>query len=226
MEPTPATAAATLGLSQRTASGLSVLLLGGALVAFGLAPLGLPDSYSWIEHGISESAGQGVAGAWVARIGFIAFGLAVLMVTDMRSRQWGPLATMAHAIFAVSMFGVAAFSAKPWSDGMSYLEREDRFHSAFATAMGFGFIIGVATLVILRRHRGPNAALSDLVVLTVAIIVPMWMSSSIWGVMQRSMFAVAAWWYGREGLAHDEPGTPPLPSQRTPRPASERTRST
>jgi hypothetical protein len=222
MEQTSACAATTLGLSQQSASRLAVLLLVGALAAFALAPLGLPDSYSWVEHGISESAAQGVAGAWVTRMGFIAFGLAVLVATDMRSRSWGPLVTMMHAIFGVSMFGVAAFSTKPWRDEMSYVEREDQLHTVFATAMGFGFIIGLVTLVIARRDRQLRAALPDLVPLAVTIIVPMLMSTSIWGVMQRSMFIVAACWYGRESLSNDDPGAQPELLDRRDRPPPRR----
>ena len=45
-------------------------LLAGAILALGLAPLAMPDSYSWIELGTSESAAQGTDGAWVARTGF------------------------------------------------------------------------------------------------------------------------------------------------------------
>ena len=64
--------------------GVALLLVGG-LVAFGLAPTRIPDSYSWVEHGISESAGQGIDGARVARAGFILYGLAVIRLVGLRS---------------------------------------------------------------------------------------------------------------------------------------------
>ena len=51
-------------------AGVGVLvLLGAALLAILLAPLAMPDDYSWVELGVSESAAQGLEGAWVARIG-------------------------------------------------------------------------------------------------------------------------------------------------------------
>ncbi len=87
--------------------GITVLLL-GALLAFGFAPTLMPDSYSWVEHGISESAAQGVEGAWLARFGFIFYGLAVVWLVGHRSRTWGPVATVLFAVFGGSMFAVAA----------------------------------------------------------------------------------------------------------------------
>ena len=57
---------------------LIVAGLAAALVCLGVAPLVLPDGYSWIHDGVSESAAQGIAGAWLARLGFVLFGLAVV----------------------------------------------------------------------------------------------------------------------------------------------------
>ena len=174
------------------------VLLASALTALGLAPLAMPDSYSWVEHGTSESAAQGIDGAWVARTGFIFFGLAVLWLAKLRSTAWGPLATLLHLVFGVSMFAVAAFSTKPWEDGAVYVDSEDLLHGTFASVMGFSFIAGVATLMVLRRNRSIRNALPDWIALAVTITVPLAMDTDIWGVLQRTMFLTAALWYGHE----------------------------
>ena len=175
-----------------------VWLLAAALVAFGVAPLLLPESYSAVEHGISESAAQGIEQAWPARLGFIAFGLAVLWLVAIRRTDWQPLAWLLHLSFGVCMFGVAAFSAKPWEEGAPHVELEDSLHSLFAGVMGFAFIAGVTTLIVIRRGRSAMAALPDWVALIVTLSVPLFMSSNIWGLLQRVMFVTAAAWYGRE----------------------------
>ena len=199
-------------------AGLGVIaLLIGALVAFGLAPTLLPDSYSWTEHGVSESAAQGIDGAWLARMGFISYGLAVLWLVGLRRSDWGPLATVLHLGFGVCMFGVAAFSAKPWEDNVAFVESEDFLHGVFASVMGFGFVAGVVTLIVVRRNRSIRAAVPDWVALVVTATVPLAMSASIWGVLQRAMFITAAAWYGREGwlAGHDPQATSMRPATKT-----------
>ena len=191
-----------------------VALLAAALVAFAVAPALLPATYSLVEHGISESAAQGIDGAWLARMGFIGFGLAVIWLAQLRSRTWGWIGTLLHVGFGVCMLAVAAFSAKPWEENAPYVAIEESLHSLFATVMGFGFIIGVLAVMIARRLPSLRAALPDLVVIVIATAIPLMMSFNIWGLLQRVMFVTAAVWYGREALMRyaKQPPRPAEPS--------------
>lgn len=181
----------------RAAVGITALLV-AALVAFAVAPTLLPDSYSWVEHGISESAAQGIDGAWAARAGFILFGLGVLSLVLLRHSTWGPLASVLFAVFGVSMFGVAAFAAKPWESDAVFVESEDLLHSVFAGFAGFAFVVGTMTLIVARRHRSIRSAIPDWIAFGVAAIVPLTASTSAWGALQRTMFFVSIVWFIRE----------------------------
>lgn len=158
----------------------------------------MPRSYSWIEHGTSESGAQGINGAWVARVGFILFGLAVVWLTGLRYRSWGTVGTALHLTFAVSMFGVAAFSTRPWDDASRYVPSEDLLHSVFATTMGIAFIGGVGAVMIARQLPNIRAAFPDIAVIMIASVIPLTTSTDIWGLLQRIMFLTAAAWYARE----------------------------
>ena len=72
---------------QLTSVIILLLLLSSVLSLF-IAQLIMPDSYSWIAHTTSESAGQGVEGAWLARLGFITFGLAVIWLSLSLKNIW------------------------------------------------------------------------------------------------------------------------------------------
>lgn len=196
----PATAT-IIGAEHRTArgaaSGITALLV-GALAAFAIAPTLLPESFSWVEHGISESAAQGIDGAWLPRLGFIFYGLAVVWLVGLRHSMWGPPATVLFALFGGSMFGVAAFAAKPWEAGSVYVESEDLLHSVFAASAGFAFIVGTVTLIVARRRRSIRAAIPDWVAFLVAAVVPLTGSTSMWGAFQRLMFLTSALWFIRE----------------------------
>lgn len=179
---------------------LSTLVASAAALA--LAPFVLDNSYSWVEHTTSESGAQGVDGAWLARAGFLLFGLAVLWISHQKRRQWGQPATAFNVVFGVSMVAVAAFSLRSWEIGSEFDQTEDLLHSVFATLMGFAFAFGVTAVAIrLRREDFPWRAL-DIIAVAASVILPigMGMFGQVDGVLQRLMFAIAYVWYAREAL--------------------------
>ncbi len=176
------------------------------MLILGLAPLALPPSYSWVELGTSEAAAQGIEGAWVARMGFVMLGLAVLGICVLRHGAWRALATALHACFGVGMVLVAAYSHAPWEAGVPYVELEDRLHSVFASVVGFSFITGVAATLAVRRPRTRARTTGDITVILVAVTIPLLMATPIWGLLQRLMFLTAACWYASEVSLHTAPG--------------------
>jgi hypothetical protein len=169
-------------------------------VALGVAPLALEDSYSWIEHTTSESGGQGVRGAWVARTGFVSCGLAVLWITARRRAAWHPAGTVLHLVFAICMIAVAVFSSESWIRDAAADATENTRHSAAATIMGFAFAFGVMAVAVSRRPL--RWRWIDVLALLASVALPIAMArfGSIDGVLQRAMFGIAYCWYGIESL--------------------------
>jgi hypothetical protein len=90
-------------------TGPAVVLAGLAASAVALAasPALMPAGNSWVSQTTSESAAQGVQGAWLARIGFVLLGLSVVLVAMIRRQRWGPWATVLHASFGVLLIAAA-----------------------------------------------------------------------------------------------------------------------
>ncbi|HEX6221291.1 MAG TPA: DUF998 domain-containing protein [Acidimicrobiia bacterium] len=174
----------------------------GSVVSLAVAPLLMPSTYSWITHTTSESAAQGVQGAWVARLGFALFGLSVMVLVTARAPTWGRWASTAHAVFGLMMVVTATASVRPWEAGVSFDAGEDGIHSFAATAMGFAFAGGVALTSASRLQKGGRILLLDICAVIASVAIPLLMvafdDSS--GLLQRVMFLVAYAWYGREGL--------------------------
>ena len=63
--------------------------LAASAAALAMAPALMPAGYSWVSQTTSESAAQGLSGAWLARLGFLLFGLSVLLLADVDRRGWG-----------------------------------------------------------------------------------------------------------------------------------------
>lgn len=186
----------------RLLSTAVVTLLGLSAIAVGLAPALMPDSYSIIELSVSESAAQGLEGAWLARMGFLLLGLGVLVCAQVAGHRWGLWGRAAHRLYGVAMLGAAAFSHKPFLD-VPFDAFEDFLHSAAANAVGFGFTVGVI-LVSLRRGKGNSwARLFDWIAVGVAVVftILMFNIEGIAGLVQRVMFAVGYLWYFAEAVS-------------------------
>lgn len=174
-------------------------LLLASFLALLLAPTQMPASYNWLQHTTSESGAQGITGAWLARLGFLLFGLAVLGETAVLRKQWSLPVRFFLGAFGVFMTAVAAFSARPWLPNLPFDPVEDWLHSFAASGMGFAFALGVG----LRWWQRPwqsKLRLVDFGVVATAVFIPLAMSLlPDWaGLLQRLMFTIAYLWYGLE----------------------------
>ena len=187
-------------LSRATPGVVGLLLL--SAVSLGVAPLLMPATYSWIANTTSESAAQGVMHAWVARFGFLAFGLGVCWLAVALKRAWARGALWLHMAFGVFMIATAAFSHRSWVVGAQFDPIENALHSFTATAMGFAFSLGVLARLLQRGRQGEPGRAFDAVALVAATVIPLFMAcfTGLDGVIQRLMFLVAYLWYARETL--------------------------
>jgi len=179
-------------------------LLGSAL-ALAAAPSAMPASYDWVRHTTSESAAQGVDGAWLARLGFVLFGVAVAALSALAARRWGIAGASAHALFGVGMLATAAFSHRPWDHAAPYDRTEDLLHSLAATTVGIAFAAGVVAVALRRRPPAAARRAFDGAAIAVSVAIPLAMTAadSQAGLLQRAMFAIAYAWYGAEALRTD-----------------------
>ena len=172
-------------------------LLAFSLLALLLAPRLMPASYDWLQHTTSESAAQGIPGAWLARLGFMIFGLTVIWLSVRLQDRWTLPVRWLHLAFGVFMIGAAVFSARPWLPEYPFDPVEDALHSFAATAMGFAFAGGIS-LRLLHREQDTRGRIIDIVAIVASVAIPLAMSGlPDWdGVLQRGMFAIAYLWYG------------------------------
>jgi hypothetical protein len=176
--------------------------LAASALALALAPAVLPASYSWVAHTTSEAAAQGVPGAWLARAGFLVFGLAVLALASLRHWTWGSVGAGLHGAFGVMMIAAGVFSSRSWEPSAPFDVTEDLLHSVAATAMGFAFAFWVAACgwAWVRRHGRVRARDIAAVIASLALPLGMAANPSTAGLLQRAMFSIAYLWYGAEAL--------------------------
>ena len=187
-----------------------LLMLVVSAICLGLAPLLMPNSYSIVEHSISESAAQRVEGVWLARAGLTLFGLAVFVLASAVGSRWGLWGRVAHRTYGVAMIGTAVFAHMPWED-VAYDEFEDFLHSVASFAVGLTFVVGVI-LVSMERPHGLRGRALDAVAVVASIVIPMIMfnTTGYAGMVQRVMFAIAYLWFATEAWRALRPGMPPV----------------
>ena len=114
------------------------------------APLFVPAGYSPVRRSIGGSATQDLAGAWVARAGFVLLGCAVIALAARGVPSWSAPARWAHGVFGLAMVAAAIWSHAPWDGG-----REE-------VRAGAGAIVGVATVAARRPapRGGPRRSTS------------------------------------------------------------------
>ena len=186
---------------------LALILLAASAVGVAVAPLAMPDSYSALEHSVSESAAQGVEGAWLARTAFLLLGFGVLVLAQAVGDRWGLWGRISHRIYGVAMIAVAAYSHMPW-EAVPYDVFEDTLHSVAAGAVGFGFTAGVIAVGIRRgRSPGPIRILDSIAVLA-AVILPMVLfnADGLGGLAQRVLFGIGYVWYATEAITRPAAG--------------------
>ncbi|MDJ1431459.1 DUF998 domain-containing protein [Halostagnicola sp. A-GB9-2] len=184
-----------------TAAGVLACLVTSAL-ALAFAPVLMPAGYSWISHTTSESAAQGINGAWLARLGFLLFGLGVIWLAALKRRAWGRWGTVLHISFGIFMIAAAVFSVRPWDSNLPYDPIEDLLHSVAATAVGFSFAFGVVAIVLRRTNHDLTFRWLDAAAIAASVVLPvgMMLATDVAGALQRGIFLVAYAWYARETL--------------------------
>jgi len=172
---------------------LAFLLLGMAAVA--IAPLLMSDSYSVIEHSISESGAQGVDNAWVARSAFLLVGFGLLALASVAGERWDRWGVLGFRVYGVATIAAGAFAHGPWA-GVPFDRLEGFLHTAAAFMAGLGFGIGVLAVGL---RRGPGAGwrrwLDVLALLCVAVLpLTMLIFDATTGIQQRFLALVGFAW--------------------------------
>lgn len=186
-------------VTRRTATS-ALVALAAATLCLGVAPLAMPQDYSWVSRSISESAAQGIDGAWVARTGFLLMGVGSLLTALSSRDRWRVPGSVLLGLYGMLMMGAAAFSTRSWRPDMGYDALESTLHSTVATAIGFCYALGVLAVVLSDRTMPWGQRALGVVAVTSSVALPLGMlaAPAIAGVLQRTMFAIALLWLAVE----------------------------
>jgi hypothetical protein len=175
-----------------SANGIGVILMA---ILFG--PLFSPLEFSWIHHTTSEQASQQLSGAWIMRVGFVAYGLSTLLAAIVDSRTQ-PFVRGALIVFGIGLVGTAIWSNASILPGVQSDMHEDWLHSLASGIVGTAFAAACAA-----RLFSPGGSKRDVLAsvgLVISVAVPLAMGA--WpegrGLLQRAMFGFSFVFVARE----------------------------
>jgi hypothetical protein len=173
--------------SPKVIASIGISLILSAMI---IGPFFSPPEFSWLRHSTSEQAGQHIAGAWIMRLGFVAFGSGTLSAAliDWRTR---PLVRAGLVMFGLGLIGTAAWSNASILPGVSSDIREDWLHSVASGVVGTAFAAACAARLFVPG--GARSSWIGWVGLVVAVAVPLAMGAlpEFRGILQRAMFVVS-----------------------------------
>jgi len=179
------------------ASGIAVIV-----VAILVGPLFSPPEFSWLHHSTSEQAGQYLPGAWIMRVGFVAYGIGTLLAALM---NWStrPFVRAALVVFGLGLVGTAIWSNASILPAVLSDMHEDRLHSVASGIVGTAFAAACAA-----RLFTPGGSKRDILAwlgLAISVVFPlamgMWPDFS--GLLQRTMFGISFVFVAREFRSSD-----------------------
>ena len=163
---------------------VGILAIAAAML---VGPLLAPPEFDWVLHSTSEQAGQGMTGAWLMRLGFVAYGISVVVaaLTGGRSRPW---VNTALIVFGLGLVATAMWSNASIRPGFASDMQEDWIHSLASGLVGTAFAAACAA-----RIFAPGGSLGHMkawIGLVVAVAIPLAMTQfpEARGLLQRVMF--------------------------------------
>jgi Protein of unknown function (DUF998) len=202
----PGNVTATPG-SRRPVAAVVVALLIASAATVALAPLMMPGSYSWIRQVVSDTASQGIEGAWLGRMGFVLSATAILLLSGVAGSAWNRWGRLLHQLYGFLLLVLAVFSRRPWA-GVSFDRKEDEIHTVIAIVAGVVFTVAVVLVALSRRPASRLARVTDWGTVTAMLVLPLVMLAaiSVAGVTERVMVAFGLSWYTLEAVRFIKPG--------------------
>jgi len=165
-----------------------ILMIG---VAF-ILPFFSSESYSIIQHSLSELGAQATPGNWIMNGVFILLSIAtVLLGTKALRRFWLPLYLL--YFFAIALFLTAIYRHAP-INGSTFLEREDLLHTVFSFVTGTTFTIFCVAVAFVIKEKIPRASAIFMCTLSIGLPLLMLMYPDYQGIFQRILFITAFGW--------------------------------
>lgn len=201
--------------TRRRVAAFAVVMLLASGAALAAAPALMPASYSWMRQMISETAAQGVGGAWLARVGFLLSAAGVLAVATLGWSVWAPFTRAMHAGYGLLVVVLAVFSRRPWMGG-SFDAVEDLVHTTLAPIAGGVFVVAVLALAVAHRPRARLVRMVDVgTIVAVAVLALVMVNAvAVAGLAQRAMALIGITWYAVEAIRAADPSPTARPQLR------------
>jgi len=166
------------------ATGLFVLFI---LIAHLVAA----QNYDWTKHTISNLASQGYDYKIIMQIGFILFGLVLIVGVLLNPLTWR---TIPIFIYGLSIAISGIFCTKPFEGTETYSVMESNLHSTFAQLAGISFSIGILIQMFFETDKSFKLHHLLFFILVIGFSATFGLIHQFQGIIQRILYIVSLIW--------------------------------
>lgn len=151
-------------------------------------------NYDWTKNTISDLGSQGYEKKLIMQIGFLAFGLILVIGIYLNGLTWRTTPILIYGL-CVALTGI--FCTKPFLDLVTYSTKQSILHSAFAQIAGVTFSIGILTQLFFTTNKNLKYAHLIFFVLVIGLSVTFGLLKNYQGIAQRLLYLTGFIWLVR-----------------------------
>ncbi len=182
-----------MGIQIQKYNILAVLVFVGIILIAHFASI---KDYNWKINTVSELASQGYSRKWIMQIGFILFGLILLIgiANKIRLNTINYLIDIPIGIYGLAILLSGIYCTKPFVNGLGYSESESNIHSISATMAGIALSIGILASGIIETKSSIRLIHFAFLIFVMGMSVYFGISESNNGLIQKIMYLGSFCW--------------------------------
>ena len=149
------------------------------------------SNYDWTKNTISDLGAQGYERKLIMQLGFIVFGLTLVLGHLFTGLTWRTSAILVYAI-CVALTGV--FCTKPFVGIEAFSNTQSNLHSIFAQIAGIAFSIGILTQVFFASNNQLKYIHVAFFILVISLSATFGFVKSYQGIVQRLLYLSSFIW--------------------------------
>jgi hypothetical membrane protein len=149
------------------------------------------DNYDWTKNTISDLGAQGYERKLIMQIGFLAFGLSLIIGLILKGLSWQ---TAPILIYALSVALTGIFCTKPFTNIAIYSTTQSTLHSTFAQIAGISFSLGILTQIFFTPDNKTKYIHIAFFILVIGFSILFGLLKNYQGIAQRLLYLASFIW--------------------------------
>lgn len=161
------------------------------IFAITLAHIFSVNPYDWTRNTISDLGAQAYDKKLIMQLGFLAFGLILVLGVLLQGLSWRTLPILIYGL-CIALTGV--FCTKPFFPTEHYSALESRIHSTLAQLAGVVFTLGIFIQIFYTSNKTEKWLHVIFFVMVISLSASFGLFKTYQGILQRLLYLTSFFW--------------------------------